>query len=243
MVATNPYTNDAKVIPKYQWFLESLWLEYSDISGYILAFIHRSIVNERSDKAPEHNERLEFLWDAILELIITENLFHDYPDKPEWDLTDIRSSIVRGRNLAKVARKLGMNEYLFLGKGEELSWGRENDYLLANCVEAFIGALYLDSGYDQTKKFILEHVYETLDDIEKDQPIKDFKTLLQELSQAEYDITPNYQVLEDSGPDHDKTYITWVYLQEKCIGKGTGSSKKKSQESAAKDAFLQLNPN
>lgn len=212
------------------------------MSHYVLAFIHRSIVNERPDKAPEHNERLEFLWDAILELVITESLFLDYPDKPEGDLTDIRSSIVRGRNLAKVAKNLNFSEYLLLWKGEEQSGWRTNDYLLANSTEAFIGALYLDLWYERAKLFIMEYIYESLEDIMREQHIKDYKTLLQEYTQAQYDITPHYEVLEDSWPDHDKIFVTWVYIAEKLIWQGTGSSKKKSQESAAKDAFNKLPP-
>lgn len=240
MVATKKYIDEEKTKKNFQNLNDTLGVISKNISFYILAFVHRSIVNERPDKAPEHNERLEFLWDAVLELVVTEKLFLDFPEKTEWELTDIRSSVVRGKNLAEVAKKLGFSEYLFLWKGEEMTWGRMNDYLLANCVESYIGAVYLDLWFEYAKKFILKHVYSTLKDIMSSEHIKDFKTLLQEYSQSEYDVTPSYKVLEDSWPDHDKIYITWVYVWEKCMWKWQWSSKKKSQELAAKDAFLKF---
>lgn len=221
--------------------LDSLSLPHNDIKKFILAFIHRSIVNERNDFAPEHNERLEFLWDAVLELVITHRLFSDFPEKQEWEMTDMRSALVRGRNLAWVAKKLWFQEYLFLWKGEEKSWGRENDYILANTVESFIGALYLDSGYDIAKNFIENHIYSTLEHILENKLFKDFKTLLQEFTQAERDITPHYEVLSESGPDHNKNYLVWVFLKEDKIWEWEGSSKKKAQEKAAENAYLQLN--
>ena len=240
MVATKKYVDEDKVKQGFIWLNNSLGIESKDISLYVLAFIHRSIVNERPDKAPQHNERLEFLWEAVLELVVTEKLFLDFSEKTEWELTDIRSSIVRGRNLAEVAKKLGFSEYLFLWKWEEMTGGRTNDYLLANCVESYIWALYLDLWFEKAKDFILKHVYSTLDDIMSSEHIKDFKTLLQEYSQSEYDVTPSYKVLEDSWPDHDKIYVTGVYIWDKCMWKWEGSSKKKSQELAAKDAFLKF---
>lgn len=226
----------------YQKLAESLGIQAKDTSLYILAFIHRSIVNERPDKAPEHNERLEFLWDAVLELVITERLYIDFPEKTEGELTDIRSSIVRWKNLAIVWQWLHFSEYLLLWKWEEQTGWRQNDYLLANCVESFIWAIYLDLGIQEAKKFILENIYSTLEEILSTSHIKDYKTLFQEYSQWEYETTPRYEVLEDSGPDHDKTYVTWVYVKDTLMWKGKGSSKKKSQEMAAKDAFILLNP-
>jgi len=228
-------------INKLSALLEKLELEAIDISKYILAFIHRSIVNERPDYTPEHNERLEFLWDAVLELVITNNLFRDYPEKPEWDLTDIRSALVRWTNLSKVARVLDFPQYLFLWKWEEKSGGRDNDYLLANVVEAFIGALYLDRWFREAENFINLYIYTTLETILDNNLTKDFKTLIQEYAQAEHDITPTYNVLEESGPDHDKNFLVWVFLDEKQIWKWAGSSKKKAQEEAAKDWYKTFN--
>jgi len=220
--------------------LSNLEVPFSNISVYILAFIHRSIVNERNDFAPEHNERLEFLGDAVLELSITKRLYNNFPDKQEWELTDMRSALVRGRNLAEVAKKLNFQEYLFLWKWEEKSWWRENDYILANTVESFIWALYLDLWYEVAWDFIEKYIYSTLDDILDKKLFKDFKTLLQEHSQAIFDITPHYEVLSDSGPDHDKNFSIWVYLKDKLIGEWSGTSKKKWQEKAAENAYLQL---
>lgn len=217
--------------------LENLNLEYNDISLYILAFIHRSVVNEKPDFAPEHNERLEFLWDAVLELVITDNLYRDFPKKTEWELTDIRSALVRGRNLADISKKLWFPEQLILWRGEKLSWWKENNYLLANVVEAVIGAIYIDLWIEQSKIFIDRYIYSTLEDILDNNLTKDFKTLIQEYAQAEFDITPHYQVINESWPDHDKDFTVWVYLAEKKIWEWNGSSKKKAQETAAEHGY------
>lgn len=229
------HTQSAK--QKIQKLLSQLGFSCSNIDVFILAFVHRSIVNEKPHITPEHNERLEFLGDAVLELVITNRLFTDYSNKQEWELTDIRSALVRGRNLSQVAKNLHFEEYLFLGKGEENSGGRNNDYILANTLEAFIGALYLDSGIHVATEFIEKYIYTTLPTILEKKLFKDFKTLVQEYAQAEFEITPTYKVLEESGPDHDKNFTVGIYLWEKHIGTGTGSSKKKAQESAAQDGY------
>ncbi len=241
MVITKKAVENEEIKKKIAWLLKELNIKYNVISDYILAFIHRSIVNERPDFAPVHNERLEFLWDAVLELIITDNLFVDFTDKQEWELTDMRSSIVRWKNLAKIAKKLWFSKYLFLGKWEELSWWRDNDYILANTVEAFLWALYLDKWFKEASIFVNKYIYITLKDILKKDSIKDYKTLIQELIQAKYDITPIYKVLKESWPDHNKLFIIWIFMWDKCIWEWSWSSKKKAQESAAKDAFLKIN--
>jgi len=225
---------------KVQWLLKELSIEYKNIEPYVLSFIHRSIVNERNDYTPEHNERLEFLWDAVLELIITHKLYSDYPNTNEGDMTDMRSALVRWRNLAQIAHILGFSEYILLGKWEEKSGWRNNDYILANTFEAFLWALYTDIWYEAANTFVEKHVYSTLDHIMEHKLFKDFKTVLQEHSQAEYDTTPHYEVLSEDGPDHDKNYTVWVYLWDKKIGTGNGSSKKKAQEKAAENAYLHI---
>ena len=240
MVITKKAVDNPSAQVKIQELLDTLSIEARDIKVFILAFIHRSIVNERGDYTPEHNERLEFLWDAVLELSITQKLFEDFPLKPEGDMTDMRSALVRGRNLAEVAKKLWFQEYLFLWKGEEKSWWRENDYILANTLEAFLWALYLDAGFEKSQSFILDHIYTTLPHILENKLFKDFKTLLQEYTQAENDITPHYKVLADSGPDHDKLFSVWVFLDTEEIWKWEGSSKKKAQEKAAENAYKHL---
>ncbi|MCH8518222.1 ribonuclease III [Candidatus Gracilibacteria bacterium] len=226
---------------KIQRLLEQIQITTENYSLYILACIHRSIVNERASYAPEHNERLEFLGDAVLELSITELLYTTFPDKTEGELTDIRSALVRGRNLALIARKLELGSYLLLGNGEEKSGGRESDYILANTLEAIIGAIYLDKGYGESHSFITSFIFPSLQDILDKRLYKDYKTLFQEESQAKFDITPRYEVLDESGPDHDKVFIVGAYLGEKLYGKGSGSSKKKAQEKAAENAFNSLN--
>ena len=220
--------------------LKKLNIEYKDIWLYVLCFIHRSIVNEKPDIAPDHNERLEFLWDAVLELVITDKLYREFPEKTEWDLTDIRSALVRWKNLALIARKLGFSEYLLLGKWEEKTWGRENDYILANTVEAFIGAIYLDLWFEYASKFIIEHIYSTLPNILQNNLTKDFKTLFQELAQADYEITPEYKLISHSWPDHDKKFEVGAYIWEKSFWVWIWSSKKKAQEDAARVAYLKL---
>ncbi len=235
------HTSLAKHTPEIQSnikvLLQRLGIETSSIAPYILAFTHRSIVNERPDFTPEHNERLEFLWDAVIELVITNALYDEFPEMPEWDMTDLRSALVRGRNLAEVAKKLDFQDYLLLGKWEEKSWWRENEYLLANTLEAFIWAMYKDIWLAPTRDFIIQHIYSTLPHILKNGLSKDFKTLLQENAQANHDITPHYTVLSETWPDHDKQFQVGVYLWDKKIGEGKGSSKKKAQENAAQNAY------
>jgi ribonuclease-3 len=206
-----------------------------------LAFIHRSVVNERPDFAPEHNERLEFLWDAVLELVTTDRLYKDYPEKTEWELTDIRSALVRWRNLAIISKKLWFNEYLILGNWERKTGWAENDYILANTVESVIWAIYLDLGFEVARDFIIDNLYKTsIDNILEKRLFKDAKSSIQEYVQAKFEITPNYKLLSESGPDHNKNFEVWAYMWEKQIWKWTGSSKKKAEEQAAIDACNSL---
>jgi len=237
MVVTTNIMQNRKAIDDVSFLLNSLHINYRNIEDYIKAFVHKSIVNERPDFIPEHNERLEFLWDAVLELVITDNLYRDFKEKNEGELTDIRSALVRWKNLALISRKLGLNNYLFLWKWEELWWWRESDYLLANTLEAFIWALYMDLWIDDAKKFINTHIYTTLDDIIENKYFKDFKSLIQEYVQAEFDITPTYEVILEEWPDHDKNFKVWVFIWEKQIWEWSWSSKKKAQEDAAKNAY------
>lgn len=234
MISKKVILEDEIVIKKISLFLWQLDIKFKKISNYILSFVHKSIVNERNDYASLDNERLEFLWDAVLELIITDKLYKDFPDDTEWYLTDLRSAIVRWRNLAEVWKNVWLQKYLFLWKWEELSWWRENDYIIANCVEAFLWAIYLDIWYKEAENFVLKYIYPTLDSILELNLTKDYKTLIQEFSQANYDITPSYEVLSETWPDHEKVYEVWVVLWEKIVWVGVWSSKKKAQENSAK---------
>jgi len=222
-------------IEKIGLLLKKLDIKQNNISHYILAFIHRSVVNEKPDYAPEHNERLEFLWDAVLELVITNNLFRDFPKKTEWELTDIRSAIVRGTNLSKIARELDFATYLIMWKWEEKTWWRDNNYLLANVVEALLWAIYIDLWLDTATLFVNKYIYPSLSKILENNLTKDFKTTIQEYAQAEYEKTPNYKVLSESWLDHDKLFEVWVYLWDEIIWKWSWTSKKKAQEKAAED--------
>lgn len=240
MVVTKKAIESELLAWKVWELLINLEIPYNNIKNYILAFIHRSIVNERQDYAPEHNERLEFLGDAVLELVITDNLFKNYKDKAEWELTDIRSAIVRWKNLAKVTRTIGLNKYLILWKWEEKWWWRENDYLLANTIEAFIWAIYLDLWLTYAKNFIDKYIYSTIEDIFKNDLIKDYKTLIQELSQSQYNVTPKYEVLEEEWPDHNKTFEVWIFFASKLMWTWVWKSKKRAEEKAAEKAYLKL---
>ncbi len=240
MVIRKKAIQNEALIEKFDKLLKTLDIKYKDISHYILAFIHRSVVNEKPDFTPEHNERLEFLWDAVLELVITNNLFNDYPKKTEWELTDIRSALVRWTNLSKIAKQLNFANYLVLWKWEEMTWWRKNDFLLANVVESLIWAIYIDLWLDITTNFINKYIYPSINNILENNLVKDYKTTIQEFAQAVFEITPSYRVLNESWLDHDKTFEVWVYLKDKIVWKWIWSSKKKAQEKAAEDWFNNL---
>lgn len=241
MVIRQKATQSPALIEKVEKLLLEFDIKYNNISSYILAFIHRSVVNEKPDYAPEHNERLEFLWDAVLELVVTNKLFLEFPKKTEWELTDIRSALVRWTNLAQIAKNLDLSKYLILWKWEEATWWRKNDYLLANVVEAFLWAIYLDLWIEKATSFVNKYIYPSLEKILENNLTKDYKTTIQEFAQAKFDITPIYKVLSESWLDHDKTFEVWVYLWEKLVWQWIWSSKKKAQEVAAKNGFNNLN--
>lgn len=198
------------------------------------AFTHRSAVNNSGDS--EHNERLEFLGDAVLELVTTEFLYHQFSD-PEGVLTNYRSALVKRENLATVARKLDLGDILHLSRGEDRSGGRAKDYLLANALEALIGALYLAGGMIVAEKFIKQYVLVELDEILQEGAHIDSKSAFQELTQGEFGITPTYEVLEATGKDHEKEFKIGVYLNGQLVGSGEGKSKKEAQTDAAMKAL------
>ena len=198
------------------------------------AFTHRSVLNERPNCV--HNERLEFLGDAVLELITTEFLFHNY-NLPEGVLTNYRSALVKRETLAIAARKLDLGSYLILSRGEENSGGRSKDYLLANTFESLIGAVYIDKGYTHAATFIKEALLVELPSIIKAQAHIDAKSSFQENAQADLGITPHYQVISESGLDHNKTFVLGAFLETKQVGTGSGSSKHAAQMKAAEDAL------
>lgn len=200
------------------------------------AFVHRSYINEHSSQGLEHNERLEFLGDAVLELAVTDHLYNNYPN-PEGELTSWRSALVKTESLASLAEKLELGQYLLMSRGEAKSGGRSRQALLANMVEAIIGAIYLDLGYESAKKFIDKHIIATLPGILKNQSYIDAKSKFQEVAQDHDGITPHYEVLAEDGPDHDKIFTVGVYLGKKEYGRGKGPSKQAAQQAAAEQAL------
>ncbi len=204
------------------------------------AFIHKSYMNEYKGDDKSDNERLEFLGDAVLELTVTEHLFKTYPKQSEGVLTNWRSALVKGKHLAKVADDLKLGTYLYLSKGEEKSGGRKKNYILANTVEALIGAMYLDKGYRVTHDFICNFILVKLEKILEEGLHIDAKSHFQELSQDEFDITPEYRLVKEYGPDHSKRFIMAAYHNDKKVAEGDGSSKQKAEEAAAREALIQV---
>ncbi|MCD6177812.1 ribonuclease III [bacterium] len=216
---------------------KKLNLTFNNQDLLIQAFVHRSYLNEHPDFHLGHNERLEFLGDAVLELVVTEYLYENYPDKTEGELTNWRAALVNSHQLAQVAKELGLEEFLLLSKGEEKDNSKARLYILANNFEALIGAIYLDLGYDASKKFIKKHLIKELPRIIEKGLYKDPKSRLQEESQERLGITPTYKVLEEWGPDHAKHFIVGVFLNDQLIAKGQGSSKQEAEIEAAKKAL------
>jgi len=200
------------------------------------AFIHRSYINENPDIGLNHNERLEFLGDAVLELSVTEYLYNKY-DNPEGELTSWRAALVNSKMLSKIAEQLAFNDFILLSRGEEKDTGRARQFILANAVEALIGAIYLDKGYKVADEFIIKNIVKELPIVLEKKLYRDPKSSFQEQSQDKVGITPTYDVLEESGPDHDKHFVVGVYLEEELIAKGSGSSKQEAQEEAAQKAL------
>ena len=196
------------------------------------AVTHRSYLNEHRGYKLDHNERLEFLGDAVLELVVTEYLYNNF-DNPEGELTNWRAALVNGEMLAKISKKLGVEEFLMMSRGETKDTGRARQYLLANAFEAITGAIYLDSGYDVAKDFIMKNVVVELDEIIEKKLFLDPKSRFQEEAQDKAGITPSYRVLEESGPDHSKKFVVGVFLNSEMIAKGEGPSKQEAQRSAA----------
>lgn len=211
---------------------QNIGIEFSNKLLLETSVTHRSYLNEHRD-VPEHNERLEFLGDAVLELIVSDYLYRKFADRAEGELTSFRSALVRTDSLAESAKKLKIGEYLRLSRGEEESGGREKDYLLANAFEAILGAIYLDKGYEKARDFVYRTLIPKLAEIVEYRLDIDNKTKIQELAQSEYKTTPTYEVIDERGPDHDKTFTVVVKIDDKIVGKGTGSSKQKAEEKAA----------
>ena len=216
---------------------EKLGVNFKDITLLETALTHRSFLNEHRGLKKEHNERLEFLGDAVLELIVTEYLYEKYPGDPEGELTSFRSALVCTTSLAETARKLDMGNFLRMSIGEERTGGREKDYLLANTFEAVLGAIYLDQGYAVCKNYIHANLIPKLKTIVENRSDINSKTKFQEEAQARWGFTPEYKVIKEEGPDHEKNFTVAVFVGKRKFGEGNGPSKQKAEEKAANCAI------
>lgn len=197
------------------------------------ALTHRSFLNENPDFRTGHNERLEFLGDAVLELAVTEALYKQFPDKPEGNLTSFRAALVNAKMLADVGLGLGINDFMLLSHGEAKDMGRARQYILANAMESLIGAMYLDQGYAPVRDFIARVVLSRMPEVLDKKLYKDPKSLFQEEAQERVGVTPTYEVLREWGPDHDRHFVIGVFLGDELIAEGEGPSKQTAQEEAA----------
>ncbi|KKP89210.1 MAG: Ribonuclease 3 [Berkelbacteria bacterium GW2011_GWA2_35_9] len=220
-------------------FLDKVSVKFKNKDLIRQAFVHRSYLNENPNFDLDHNERLEFLGDAVLELVVTEHLYSNYPN-PEGELTNWRSALVKGETLSKIAKELKMEELLYLSKGESNGTQRARDLILANAFEALIGAIYLDQTILVAEQFIIKYVIIRLPEILKDKTYLDSKSRLQEYAQAQYGYTPEYKVISETGPDHDKVFIVEVFVGSNVMGKGEGLSKQEAQQNAASNAVKKL---
>lgn len=215
-------------------FEKKLKLKFKNKDLLIQAFCHRSFLNENPDFYLEHNERLEFLGDAVLELVVTEELYKKYPKKPEGELTNWRAALVNAKQLAEVAKELGLNDFLLLSRGETKEIGKARQYIMANTFESLIGAMYLDRGYKSCHDFIKKHLILKLPEILEKGLFRDSKSHFQEQAQERVGITPTYKVLKEWGPDHAKNFIIGVFLDKELAAQGEGSSKQEAEEQAAR---------
>jgi len=216
---------------------KKLNLTFKNKDFLIQAFVHRSYLNENPDFYLPHNERLEFLGDAVLELIVTQYLYKKYPKKSEGELTNWRAALVNAKQLSEIAKDLDFNDFLLLSRGEAKELGKARQYILGNTFEALIGAIYLDQGYQACEDFIKKYLTVKLPEIIEKGLFKDAKSRFQEEAQERVGITPSYQVLEEWGPDHAKHFIIGVFFGENLVAKGEGSSKQEAEEEAAKEAL------
>ena len=218
-------------------FEKIIEVKFDDKSMLQQALTHRSYLNENKGLKGGHNERLEFLGDAVLELVVTHFLYDEYPEKNEGDLTSIRSALVNAQTCADVAKALSVNDYLLLSRGETKDTGRARQYILANAFEAIIGAIYLDQGYEKAKSFILQNIAPMTDKIVREELWVDAKSKFQERAQDVTGITPSYKTLKEVGPDHDKKFTVGVFIGNERVAEGDGDSKQDAEQSAARHAL------
>ena len=218
-------------------FEERIGYTFSDKNLLKQAFVHRSYINENRAEKLEHNERIEFLGDAVLELVVTNHLFITYPKKSEGELTALRSALVNTQALAIAAEELNINDFLLLSKGESRDNGRARKYILADTFEAIIGAIYIDQGLQKSAAFIEATILPRLDQVLKEKLWQDSKSHFQEKAQNKTGITPRYKTLKETGPDHDKEFVIAVYLDKEKVAEGEGRSKQEAEQDAAERAL------
>lgn len=228
--------------PYHEWAKEKLGYDFENIDLLVTALTHRSYLNEHKKSASEHNERLEFLGDAVLELVTTDFLFSNY-DKPEGILTAWRSALVRTESIGAAGERLGYEKLIRMSRGEKQGSARARQQILANAFEATTGAIYLDKGYEAAKKYITDNILSTLPQILEEESWRDPKSYLQEISQARDGFTPIYKVLKEDGPDHDKNFTLGVFVGDKKMGEGEGPSKQTAQQEAAREAIRKYKNN
>jgi len=216
---------------------ERLGVAFVDRELLLTAITHRSYLNEHREATQQHNERFEFLGDAVLELVETDFLFHKYPAMPEGELTAIRAALVNTVSISDASSKLNINDFLLLSKGEERDTGRARQYILANTFEAIVGALYLDQGYDAAKEFIAAQLFDRTERIVEKKLWQDAKSRFQELAQEHVGVTPNYITLGQTGPDHDRIFTVGAFLGNAPVAEGKGQSKQEAEQAAAEKAI------
>lgn len=214
-----------------------LGVSFTDRNYLLSAMTHRSFLNEHKEATQDHNERLEFLGDAVLELVVTDFLYRKYPEKPEGELTAVRAALVNTNSLADASTKLGLNDHLLLSKGEAKDTGRARVYILANAFESVVGAMYLDQGYDTAKDFIGRQLFDLTERIVEKRLWQDAKSRFQEVSQEQVGVTPSYETLSQTGPDHDRTFTVGVFLKDEKIAEGQGRAKQEAEQAAAEKAI------
>lgn len=218
-------------------FERKIGIVFKDETHLRSAFTHRSYLNEHRGEKLEHNERLEFLGDAVLELATTHFLYAKFPEKNEGELTALRSALVNTNTLSDTAQGLGMNEYLLMSKGEEKDTGRARAFLLANAFEAVVGSIYVDQGYEAAERFITQFLFIKIDDIIENRLWVDAKSHFQERAQDEMGTTPVYATIKETGPDHDKRFVVGVYVRDTLIAQGEGKSKQEAEQDAARNGL------
>ncbi len=221
----------------FEEFETSIGISFIDKDLIKKAFTHRSYLNENRGLKLEHNERLEFLGDAVLELVVTDFLYKKFPQKNEGELTALRSALVKAETLATAAEVVGMNSYLLLSKGESKDIGRARQYILANTFESVVGAIYLDQGYDVAGKFIADQLFSQIDEIIENKKFIDAKSRFQEMAQEKTGFTPSYKLVKEVGPDHNKIFTVSVTVGEEEITEGEGKSKQEAEQMAAEKAL------